>query len=230
MHLSGQILLMKYALYLAIIFVSLPGCRKSEPTFYPVKQYQQFEYEGLSNFSGFRLFTKAGEITDQSLLATYVQKYDDFFYTPASNFSAREYKSFSLVTDDSIINTGIAPVGELKRTTTDNYDVFMGKYQIPQNDTNAIALHLGKYKLFTPATTPTGYSYYELNSPATILKRVGDKMYLPIIRYIITYNKDYTFSFTSDKMNNVLDPTAVRKLANNDTLLLQAFDVVLKKK
>jgi hypothetical protein len=221
---------MKYALLLATIFVALLGCRKSKPTIYPVKEYEQFEYEGLSNFSGFRLFTKAGEINDQSLVASYVQQYDNHFYTPASNFSAREYRSFSVVGEDSIINTGIAPAGELKRTRTDAYDVFMGKYNIPQNDTNAIALHLGKYKLFTPATTTTGYSYYELNSPPTILKRVGDKMYLPIIRYIITYSKDYTFSFSSDKINNVLDPTAVRKLGNNDTLLVQSFDVVLKKK
>jgi hypothetical protein len=221
---------MKYALSLAIIFVAFVGCRKSKPTSYPAKQYEQFEYEGLSNFSGFHLFTKAGEINDQSLVASYVQQYDNHFYTSASNFSAREYKSFSVVGEDSIINTGIAPVGELKRTRSDAYDVFTGKYNIPQNDTNAIALHLGKYKLFTPATTANGYPYYELNSPATILKRVGDKMYLPIIRYIITYSKDYTFSFSSDKINNVLDPTAMHKLGINDTLLVQSFDVVLKKK
>jgi hypothetical protein len=134
------------------------------------------------------------------------------------------------VSDDSIINTSINPVGELKRTAISDYDVFMGKYTTPINDTNALNLHIGKYKLYKPATTPLGYTYFELNDPAAILKKANDKLFVPFVRYIVVSTGQNSFSFVADRFNNMFDPTGISKLGIRDTLLIQTFDVELRKK
>jgi hypothetical protein len=220
---------MKFVLTVFLI-ISLLACKKDKPEAYPVPKYDQFLFAGLTNFTNHRLFTKEGEITNSTLVNKYVKEYRNFFYEPTSSFSGNEYKSFSMVNEDSIINMGMAPVGELKRTTISDYDVFTGKFNVPVNDTNSFNLHLGKYKLHKLATTPLGYSYYELNQPANVLKRVNNKLYVPIIRYIITSLNSNYFSFGSDKINNVFDPTVTRKLGNLDTLLVQTFDLELRLK
>ncbi|WP_207493267.1 hypothetical protein [Aridibaculum aurantiacum] len=219
---------MKQLLFL-ILLVGLFSCKKETPG-YTTKQYTEFEYEKLSNFKNYRMFTKLGEINDASLVARYANTHSQFFYTPSSEFTGNEYKRFSFVNEDSIINTGIAPVGEMKRTLVDAYDVFKSKYTVPVNDTNTLELHLGKYKLHYLETTSLGYSYFELYDPAIILKRVNDKLHLPIIRYIITSTQDYSFSFSTGRFNNVLDPTGINKLGDKDTLLVQSFDIILQKK
>lgn len=221
-------LIMKNPLFIILLFL-LFACRKEEQI-YPTKQYEQFGFYGLTNFSAYRLFTKTGEINNSGLVAQYADSHSQFFYNTSSSFTGNQYKNFSFVNDDSIINTGIAPAGELKRTMMSEYDVFTSKYTIPINDTNTINLHLGKYKLHYSTTTPLGYTYFELNDPAVILKKAGDKLYLPIVRYIITSTRDNSFSFAAERFNNVLDVTGVTKLGAHDTLLVQTFDVELRRK
>jgi hypothetical protein len=218
---------MKNLLAIILLF-SICACRKN-PEVYPTKQYEQFEFSGIANIGSYRMFTKTGEVNNTMLVSKYAGEYSRYFYGGSVIFSAPEFRSFSFVNEDSVINTGINPVGELKRTLRSDYDVFTSKFTVPVNDTNNLNLHLGKYKLYNRATTPLGYTYFELNDPATIMKRVNDKLYLPIVRYIITSTGTNSFSFIADRFNNVFDPTGISKLGNQDTLLIQTFDVELKK-
>ncbi|HEX8334262.1 MAG TPA: hypothetical protein VF622_16695 [Segetibacter sp.] len=176
------------------------------------------------------MFTKTGEVNNSPVVAKYATEYSTYFYSPTVTFPATGFRSFSFVSDDSIINTSINPVAELKRTVISDYDVFTGKFSVPVNDTNALNLHLGKYKLFKYATTPLGYTYLELNDPAAILKKVNDKVYVPFVRYIVVSTGQNTFSFVADRFNNVFDATGISKLGTRDTLLIQTFDVELRRK
>jgi hypothetical protein len=70
----------------------------------------------------------------------------------------------------------------------------------------------------------------ELQSPAYVLKRIEDTLFFPMMRYVITSLRDYTFSFTADKLNNVFSPAGAAKLKEYDTLLIQSFDLGLRRK
>jgi hypothetical protein len=217
-------------LIIPCIALLLAGCRKKDDYVYPVKYYQEYSNSFLTHFSGYRLFTRDGEIHDHSLIALYTRQYASFFYVPGAVFSDPEYKTFSLLNDDSIFNISRAPIAELKRTGYGVYDTYTSNYKVPVNDTNALFLHLGQYRMHEPAITPSGYRYVELQSPAYVLKKIGDTLFFPMMRYVITSLRDYTFSFTSDKLNNVFSPAGAAKLKEYDTLLVQSFDLGLRRK
>lgn len=218
--------------FLLILFTAalLAGCSKKDNYVYPVKYYEEYENSFLTHFKNYRLFTRDGEIHDAALIAAYAGKYDQFFYVPGASFSDPEYSTFSLLNEDSIFNTSRSPLAELKRTAHGDYDIYSTKYTIPVNDTNALFLHLGQYKMHELATTPLGYTYAELKSPAYVVKKVKDTLFFPMMRYIITSLRDYTFSFSSDKLNNVFSPAGAAKLKLYDTLLVQSFDLGLRRK
>jgi hypothetical protein len=216
-------------LFVIILLLSIAACRK-QPLVYHEKQFKQSEFHSLTNFGSYRMFTKVGEINNSSIVTKYATDYSTYFYSPTVGFPATGFRSFSFVNDDSILNTSINPVGELKRTVVSDYDVFTGKYSVPVNDTNSLNLHLGKYKLHKYATTSLGHTYFELNDPAAILKNANDKVYVPFVRYIVVSTGQNTFSFVADRFNNVFDPTGISKLGTRDTLLIQTFEGELRKK
>lgn len=220
---------MKY-LFIACIALLMAGCSKKDVYVYPVKYYKEFNSSFLTNFKSFRLFTRDGEIQDLSLVAAYAKEYDQFFYYPGATFSDPEYRSFSLVNEDSIINTSRAPAAECKRTGFGTYDTYTSRYLVPVNDTNALFLHIGQYRMYEMATTPLGYRYAEYQSPAYVAKRVQDTLFFPMMRYIVTSLRDHTFSFASDKLNNVFSIAGIVKLKEYDTLLVQSFDLGLRSK
>ena len=187
---------MKFLFISCITFV-LAGCSKKDDYVYPTKNYQEFSNSFLTHFEDYRLFTRDGEIMDRALVTAYATKYDQFFYVPGAVFSDPEYKIFSLLNEDSIFNISRSPVAALKRTSQGVYDIYSSRYTVPVNDTNALFLHIGEYRLHERATTPLGYTYVELQSPAYVLKKVGDSLFFPIMRYIITSQRDNTFSFTA---------------------------------
>jgi hypothetical protein len=209
--------------------LSISACRK-KPYVYPVKQFEQFEFHGLTNFGSYRMFTQTGEVNNSPVVAKYATEYSTYFYSSTVTFPATGFRNFSFVSDDSIINNSIIPVGELKRTVVSDYDVYISKYSVPVNDTNSLNLHLGKYKLHKYATTSLGYTYFELNDPAAVLKKTNGKVYVPFVRYIVVSTGQNTFTFGADRFNNVFDPTGISKLGTRDTLLIQTFDVELRKK
>ena len=213
---------------IACITLLIAGCSEKEVYVYPVKYYKEFNDPFLTHFKSLRLFTRNGEIQDPSLVDKYAREYDDFFYYPGAKFSDPEYKSFSLVNEDSIINTSRPPAAECKRTGFGLYDIYSSRYQIPVNDTNALFLHLGQYKMHELATTALGYTYAELQSPAYVVKKLKDTLFFPMIRYIVTSLRDNTYSFASERMNNVFSIAGIGKLKEYDTLLVQSFDLGLR--
>lgn len=208
----------------------LAACSKKDNYVYPTKPYVEYSNTFLAHFKDYRLFTKDGEIYDRALVSAYAKGYEQYFYYPGASFNDPDYKLFSMLNEDSIFNISRSPIAELKRTATGVYDIYTSRFQVPVNDTNALFLHLGQYPLFEMATTPDGYRYAELHNPAYILKKVGDSLFFPMMRYIITSQRDYSFSFTADKLNNVFSLSGINKLKAYDTLLVQSFDVGLVRK
>src|SRR6187431_182443 len=101
-------------LIIACITLLIAGCSEKDVYVYPVKYYKEFNSSFLTHFKSFRLFTRNGEIQDPSIVAAYATQYDQFFYYPGATFSDPEYRSFSLVNEDSIINTSRPPAAECK--------------------------------------------------------------------------------------------------------------------
>jgi hypothetical protein len=164
------------------------------------------------------------------VVQAYAANFSQFFYQPGAVFSFPQYKSFSMVNEDSILAGGVFPLGELKRTSIGTYDIFSSNRLVPVNDTNALFLHIGRYRLHEIVNFPNSpYRYAELQSPAFVLKKVKDTLFLPMIRYIVTSQRDNTFSFASDLLNNVFEPAGASKLKPYDTLLLQSFDLGLRR-
>ncbi len=219
--------------FLYLLFLVLfahAACSKKDVNVYPTKNFQVFDNYFLTHFTGYRLYTSTGEINDLSVVQDYATRFSQFFYHPAAAFFFPQYKSFSLHTEDSLLATGIVPAGELKRTHTGTYDIFSSTRLVPVNDTNALFLHIGQYRLHEVVNFPgSAYRYVELQSPAYAIKKLQDTLFLPMIRYIVTSQRDNTFSFSSDLLNNVFDPAGAAMLKPYDTLLLQSFDLGLRR-
>ena len=211
-----------------IFLLTLAACSKENSSPITTTKYNYFQKEGLTNFTSFRLFTKNGEVNDAALVQQYQDEFSNYFFTPSSSFNDNEFSKFAMVQEDSFINVGITPVAELKRASIDVYDKFISRnYQI-ENDTNNLILHISKYKMYEARTTSLGDTYFAVESPAYIFKKLNDQLNFPIVRFIVV-SRSNTFSFGSSRFNNVFSAAGLHKLGPNDTLLLQSFDLVMKK-
>ncbi|HEY0750931.1 MAG TPA: hypothetical protein VGD26_07240, partial [Chitinophagaceae bacterium] len=107
----------------AIIFLlTLAACSKENTSPITTTKYSYFQKEGLTNFTGFRLFTKNGEVNDAALVQQYQDEFSNYFFTPSSSFNDIEFSRFAMVQEDSFMNVSITPVAELKRASIDVYD------------------------------------------------------------------------------------------------------------
>lgn len=212
-----------------IMLLALASCSNYEPVEYATPRYELFEKSGLANFRPFALYTAAGEVTTPGLAGQYAAEFNQFFYSETTPFSDTRFRTFSVVSEDSMINTSTSSAGELKRTLVGAYDKFSTRWLTIANDTNALNLHIVQYKVHKAVTTPTGYTYYDVEDPVYILKRVGNELRFPIIRYVLISRGDNQVSFAADKINNVFSPQGLNKLGPKDTLLVQAFDLVMRK-
>jgi hypothetical protein len=218
-----------FRLFAFMMLLFMASCTKHKPVEYKTPQFEFFEKSGLANFKPFALYTAAGEVSNPGLVGQYATEFSQFFYSETTPFSDTRFRTFSVVSEDSMINTSTVPAGELKRTAGGAYDKFSTRWLAIANDTNALNLHIVQYKTHKAVTTPSGYTYYDVEDPVYILKRVGNELRFPIIRYILISRGDNQFSFAADKINNVFSPLGVNKLGPKDTLLVQAFDLVMKK-
>lgn len=170
-----------------------------------------------------------GEIISPALVQHYKSEFAPFFYDVTGIFPDREFKRFAFVNNDSIINLSIIPVAEMKRTIIDEYDKFSNRGSVPVNDTNALNLHLEKYKIYRLVTTPSGYAYLDVESPVYFLKKVNDTLFFPVVKYIVFSRGPDIVSFNEGKFNNVFSPSGIEKLGSKDTLLVQTFDAAMIK-
>ena len=213
----------------ALFLLALAACSRPDPVEYKVPEYPLFEKSHLTHFGNYRLYTAAGEVTTPGLAQQYADEFSSYFYQPGSAFTDPRFRTFSMVSEDSMVNTSTVPAGELRRTVVDEYDKFAGRWLAIANDTNLLNLHIVKYQSHKAVTTPSGYTYYDVEDPVYVLKHVGDALFFPMIRYIRIARGDGWVSFGSDRLNNVFSPAGVRKLGSRDTLLVQTFDLVMKR-
>jgi hypothetical protein len=213
----------------ALFLLALVACSKYQPEEYQVPAYTRFEKSHLTRFGSNKLYTAAGEVTAPGLAQQYAGEFSNYFYEAGSAFTDPRFRTFSVVSEDSMINTSTVPAGELKRTVVDEYDKFASRWLSIANDTNALNLHIVKYQSHKAVTTPSGYTYYDVADPVYILKKVGDTLFFPMIRYVIISRGEGRFSFVADRLNNVFSPAGVHKLGSRDTLLVQTFDLAMKR-
>lgn len=220
---------MKNVITVLVLLLALAACRKPGNGYHPpATHYTYFEKASLTHFAPFRLYTRDGAVADAALAQRYFNEFNNYFYTTAASYSDPSLSAFTMVSEDSMIN-GTIPAGELKRVATGVYDHYKGNNYVIANDTSGYLLHIAGYKLFKPVTPPGGFTYFEVESPMAILKHAGDTLFFPIIRPLVISRTGNGFSFSSDRLNNTFDPSGVRKLGAHDTLLVQTFDLAMKK-
>lgn len=213
----------------ALILLTLVACTRYKPEEYKVPGYTFFEKSHLTNFGSSKLYTAAGAVATPGLAQQYADEFSNYFYEPGSAFTDSRFRTFSVVSEDSMINTSTVPAGELRRTGVGQYDKFSSRWFSIANDTNALNLHIIEYKSHKAVTTPSGHTYYDVEDPVYILKQVGDTLFFPMIRYILISRGDGRLSFAADRLNNVFSPAGVSKLGSRDTLVVQTFDLVMKR-
>lgn len=218
-----------YKLIPALLLIVLAACSNEKPAGYPTKQHSQYQNSHLTEFGAYKLYTAAGEVTVPGLAQQYASEFGQYFFDASSTYNDPALRTFLLVSEDSALNTSTVPVGELKRRAVDTYDRFSGRWWSIVNDTSALSLHIGKYKFHKEVSTTTGLTYWDLESPTYFFKKRGEVLYFPLIRYITVSRTPGVVSFSADRINNVFDPAGVRKLGPKDTLLVQTFELAMKK-
>ena len=214
----------------AAILLLIVSCKKDDAPSTATSVPPHFINTRLTHFSDYRLFTQTGEVNNNTLARFYAGEFSNYFYGSTDRFRDPDYQEMVYISDDSIINLTPGRAFNGKRTNTDVYDKYTTGLFAIQNDTNAVSLYIVKYKTYQRQQTSLGYVYYDVESPAYILKKQQDTLFVPIMRYIIFYRKNGTVSFGATTQNNVFSPAGVNKLGPNDTLLVQSFDAVLEKK
>jgi hypothetical protein len=223
------VLMRKPFLITVAVWLLIVSCKKDDAP-PPANAPPHFVNTRLTHFSNYRLFTQTGEINNSPLIQGYASEFSNYFFKPADRFHDPNYQEIVYINDDSIINLTPGRAFDGKRTNTDVYDKYTTGLLAIQNDTSAVALYIGKYKTYQRQVTPSGYVYFDVESPVYFLKKQQDTLFVPIMRYIIFYRKNGIVSFGADTYNNVFSPAGVNKLGPNDTLLVQSFDAVLEKK
>jgi len=181
------------------------------------------------HFKPFRLFSREGEITNDSIINRYVNEFRVHFFSPGDHFSNPYFQEFSFINEDSVLNISKAPIVEARRTLTGVYDLFKSRSNIFLNDTNDIHFALMTHKTFHTREPAGGIKYFEWESPVYVMKRQNDSLFLAMSKYIIVSRRDYITSFRSDFFNNVLKDEGVKSLGPTDTLLIQVFDLAMIK-
>ena len=212
---------------LALIILTACNTKKERPLPPPDNHFINTR---LTHFSGPRLFTHSGEITDQGIVQACFTQFNNYFFNPAAKFNNANYQEVQFINEDSLLYYTSTFVYATKRTATGNYDKFSTPYFSITDDTNALDLHIAQYKTYHPVQAPGGWVFYEVENPVIFLKKVQDTIFVPIVRYITFYRKDYVVSFASNDFNNVFSPEGINKLGVNDTLLVQGFDVAMERR
>ena len=218
-----------FLIALCLLFSLLISCGKEKPEPYEPVVHEQYHFHALQNFSAYRLFTKAGEITDHVLVQQYVDEFPSYFYSANSLFTVPQFQQFAKVNNDSLINAGTVPAGEVKRIQTNtDYDMYAGKGLLPVNDTGNFKHHIIRYKTVQEQNA-NGIVYFTNPHPLYFARLVNDYLYFPYSRLITISRTSFSVSFGSDYFNNVFSPSGANRLGDKDTLLIQSFEIVLKK-
>jgi hypothetical protein len=216
-------------LTLLLIIITLNSCKKNRPAPPPVKQNEFFQQSDLVNFQPYRLFTKAGEITNDSIVNSYVNQFRVHFYAPGNSMSDPDYQKFAVAAADSVLNVSKAPVIQAKRIITGTYDVFRSGGLVFLSDTSDIFFQLLTYKTFHTREQNGGFKYYDWESPLYVLKRRNDSLFFPMSKFILVSRGDFVTAFRSDHFNNVFKPQGTVMMGAKDTLLIQQFELTMTK-
>jgi hypothetical protein len=217
-----------FILLISLMFIS---CSKPPAPYveqYP--KYQHYQASHLARFENIKVFTAAGELTDEKLTQQYAAEFNNYFYTPFSTYTDPSLVRFTLVREDSMSNSSRAPYIEVKRTAVDQYDSYTGKGRVPVPDTASIHRQIGRYKpVLKENSLSSGYTYFDCPWPEYYLKQAGDSLSFPIIRYLLFAREQHLVRFSADRTNNVFSPAVFSSIMPGDTLMIQAFELVMKK-
>lgn len=219
------------AAFILLIFllVVLNSCSKTETA--PVLDTGNYIFDKLDDYSTVRLFTKNGEINDQSLISKYKTQYSQFIY-PLQNQSFRSDTINILNMSQARLNgriysfTKIDNIYEFKGTDTTYYT----------GTIDSLFYALGKYKpyysilFFNPFTNESlistlQYYYVSFSNDRLIFHAVN------ILQFSTQYYQGTLVSsdFRRGNIFNFFDPSGINKLRTRDTLLIQTYNIHSKK-
>jgi hypothetical protein len=210
---------------LMISMISFVACKK-EDVIDPVKH---FGNGFLTHFQKIRMFTRNGEVMNDSVVQQFANDYKLYFFKSSDSLTYDCYQKYDMVNDDSLDNVSSRCGSHLKRTSIDIYDKFSEGLNLSvRNDTNDFAYHIVKYKGLKTTTSSTGVqsSIFEYSA---IAKKKEDTLFIPIMKYITLTRYPWGLIFSSSYMNNVFSIDGINKLRSDDTLVLQSFDWGLRR-
>jgi hypothetical protein len=206
--------------------ILLLGCKKDKT---PVDTKLYFENSFLTHFESFKVFTKNGQINNAALAQNYSNEFSTYFFNTTSSYADPVFQKFEVVDEDSIINISSNIAIGAKRKNTDTYDRFVSNFTELVNDTNALNMHIIQYKVLERKITSSGLVYYEIQKPVYFAKKINDTLFFPIVRYITISRRPFITTFSTGKINNVFSTDGLAKLDQYDTLVVQSFDLAMKR-
>jgi hypothetical protein len=225
---ANKLTIMRVWTWVILMTVSIMiGCKKN-----PVHDRHvtdtSFRTVKLDRFQPIRIFTISGEITDPQIIDHYTLELDNHIYKPSSTFAEASLQKIIYVNEDSIVNVSLPYAIPARRTVIDTYDVYTSAETEIVNDTQSVTYHIGKYPTLSKQLTSTGFEYY-VNKVGYVMKKQQDTLFFPILKYMVISRHNYTLNFWSAKTNNVLSVDVYKKLVPKDTLVVQRFDVLMKR-
>lgn len=214
------------------------SCKKNDNNEHPLSG-GNYVFDKPGEYSAIRMFTKQGEVKDQSLIEVYKNKFSDHIYPTVTSLNAVDTfrviddTTAQYITKNSITNEVM--VKNFVITRMDNYHQFRSRDTsrfLFQGVDNFIT-SIGKYKPYYMVTpTPVGGNMittlqYFYASPTF------DGLVFPFINIIrfatLTYQgQPYSTYFSVSRVNNVFDEKFPLNSLTVDTVLVQTFNVAYK--
>ncbi|MBN2611741.1 MAG: hypothetical protein JXB00_09320 [Bacteroidales bacterium] len=211
------------------------SCEKEKELTYPVV----YESTVICD-QKIRLFVKDLEVTSDSILQSYFKR-NPKYSTPLGFLSLEGAIQVTYFTKDSVgIHYTLEDKTEFMSVTEisdliywEKYDTtiylfdqsFLESFVTIQNVYYNPVLHqyLPLYSEVVPVPQTTGYTTALLLKECYYVKRNGNKLKLPMLEFMMKH--EYSIFYSS--VNNSLNEDAIHKLGEQDTLLIQEYNIEL---
>jgi hypothetical protein len=214
---------------ITIILILIVSCEKEQDAInYP----QTYESESINNIN-LRVFTKDGEISDQSIVNSVKETYDEFLtdldnpeiqgeiivkYNSEDEIEIQEMNSADIDVRDVYNISGIS-YWEKRDTTETNgflseFERFLKYHPIYQEE-SYVTLTNNEYTLFK-------HCYYA--------KKEAHNISFPMIDFVVFGNSFFPNYPTqsASRINSEFDMNTISNLIENDTLIIQEYDIEMR--
>ncbi|WP_207510985.1 hypothetical protein [Longitalea luteola] len=231
----------KFLLPACILLASFAfiSCKKNDNKEHPLVS-GNFVFDKLGNFSSIRMFTRLGEVKDQSLIGQYKIKFSEHIY-PTAPTSSDAVDTFNIIDEHTARHitrnsfTNELMTKDFVITKMDNHYQFRSKdtSRFMSQPVDRFMTNIGKYKPYYFVTpTPVGgsmvttlqYFYASPTAEGLVFP------FINVIRFATINNpwQPYSTYVNVNRVNNVFDEKFPLNTLIYDTLLVQSFNVTYK--